>query len=61
METDIRIIKYMLFALAASFVFSCVAEAQTSKHFTAACIFPPHTLLVQKEQALPNTNRDLAL
>jgi len=51
----------MLFALAASFVFSCVAEAQTSKHFTAACIFPPHTLLVQKEQALPNTNRDLAL
>ncbi|MEN0053277.1 MAG: hypothetical protein AAGC65_06395 [Mucilaginibacter sp.] len=61
METDIRIIKYMLFILAASFVFSCVAEAQTNKHLTAAYIFPVHSILVHKESALPYTNEDMAL
>jgi len=61
METDIRMIKYLLFILAASFVFSCVAEAQTNKRLAAAYIFPVHSILVNKEFALHHPARGLAL
>jgi hypothetical protein len=61
METDIRMIKYLLFILAASFVFSCVAEAQTNKRLAAAYIFPAHSIFVHKDFALHHPNHAMAL
>ncbi|MDN3550892.1 hypothetical protein [Mucilaginibacter aquaedulcis] len=61
MESDIRMIKYLLFILAASFVFSCVAEAQTNKRLTAAYMFPAHSLVAHKNIALHHPNHCLAL
>jgi hypothetical protein len=40
METDIRMIKYLLIILAVSFLFACVAEAQSNKPLITGKVMP---------------------
>jgi hypothetical protein len=44
METDIRMIKYLLIILAVSFLFACVAEAQSNKPLITGKVMPSSPL-----------------
>jgi succinate-acetate transporter protein len=47
METDIRMIKYLLIILAVSFLFVCVAEAQSNKPLITVKAIPSSPLAEQ--------------